>query len=153
MLTEQQLKNLEPLCSTPKYGKILENAIEIWKQENVTPLTNWFGIDNINGLVWELSKIRSGSSYCCCLLGASLVGKSVNVDFYDTLTEKFNISETEIIGLFSGFDTNSNNEFKDVLKYISDDRKEAFIFGYSVHRAVFENTLLPEPLTLQLPKS
>lgn len=67
MLTEQQLQNLAPLCEVPRFGKILETAINVWKQDT-NPDSEYFGVTIIcNNAVMEFYQLDSSKK--CCLMG------------------------------------------------------------------------------------
>lgn len=104
MLTEQQLKNLAPLCENPKFGKLLSDAIEIWKREDVLPLNNSFGLKiDYKSQIFELSEYDRKYKYKCCLVGAAVVGKekkesvSCFIDIiYKAIKENYDIDSEEI---------------------------------------------------------
>lgn len=120
MLTEQQLKKLNPLLTNAKYGNILQNAIEIWKTE-VNPTVSAFGLLFSNSNKWK-------SVGQCCLVGASLVDKTIIGDnYYESMEKFYKISKKEYESLWKGFDSNS----------IPTTSDEAFEFGHKVRLAIW----------------
>lgn len=65
MLTEEQLKRLQPLTTHPKYGPIVKAAIIGWKK--CRPLNGAFGI-TLENFKFRRSKHFKG----CCFLGKAL---------------------------------------------------------------------------------
>lgn len=123
MLTEKQLKNLEPLIKNSRFGKLLKNSIEQWKKENVTYTTGSYGITIINEKYDFLHENKA-----CCLLGASLIGKIPNSigDIESAIYDNYFIGRREFFNLYLGFD--SSGEIKN---------NDAFKFGRNVKNALY----------------
>lgn len=135
MLTEIQLKNLEPLTKHPKYGKLLCDAIEVWKTENVYPITRRFGIAKNVFTNTYCQESNEGSNQYCCLIGAAITGKEVALKFplviagiREVVLKNFQISYEEMINLFQGFDCVNNFGLTN----------ESYEFGKAVHLIVFK---------------
>ena len=50
MLTKQQISNLNPLCQHPKFGQLLRDASEVWKQQDINPSAMFFGVHTENNI-------------------------------------------------------------------------------------------------------
>lgn len=112
MLTEDQLIQLKFLTKHKKYGKLLTDAIEIWKQEKVKPTKKCFGVFYNS----DKSELTLDGSNKCCLLGAALVGKNISRfdSKIDTILKYFDISRDEFYNIMFGFDhVNSSEETED----------------------------------------
>lgn len=121
MLTEEQIKELEPLTRHLKYGKLLIDAIEVWKIYN--PVTGDFGC-----MPDESGKfIKFEFSQGCCLLGAACINKIDDLKSRPNLIlNEFNIQLTEFWNLSDGFD--GTNKFN--------DDNEAWVFGSNIRKIV-----------------
>jgi hypothetical protein len=127
MLTQDQLDQLKPLTEHPKFGKLLSDAIEVWKRDDVTPVYNYGGIWPIysdkDTKIWKLQDDNK-----CCLIGASLTNKKYcsNLSYTEDVVIHFNVYRNEICSLISSFDDNSH----------SDDDEEAKTFALKVREIV-----------------
>lgn len=131
MLTQSQLDKLNSLTQHPKFGKLLLDAIENWKQ--IKPGRLDYGISS--KLLDDGSDIFIGDKFKCCLIGASLIGKTCNWTKRETTHEHcvkyFGISEDEVISLISGFDRSRDRA--------PSASKEAYEFGYKVSEIIFNH--------------
>jgi hypothetical protein len=111
MLTQDQLTQLEPLTKHQKFGKLLSDAIEIWKREDVTPVCGKLGISKKYSLFsckYEFNNVNK----CCCLIGAAMLGKNMRGEgrarrsctAYNSAEKEFNITFNEVQGLWKSFD-------------------------------------------------
>ncbi len=106
MLTQEQINDLETMTEHSRYGKILAEAIKVWKEEKIIPH------DGIFGVIAENQKYRLKDNRCC-LIGAALVGKFVETDdILMTVCSTFNISTEEFFELYRGFDGICGNNSK-----------------------------------------
>ncbi len=119
MLTQEQKENLHPLTKDPKFGKLLQKAIEIWSLDNINPVYATWGLNRKNN-VWDTTKH-------CCLAGASIVGMNHSVFFKDSVSLAYNLSDIEVTDLITGFDS-----FRSYFEY-----SKAYIFGKSVAKILF----------------
>lgn len=71
MLTEKQLKRLQPLTKHLKYGPIVKAAIIGWKR--CRPSAGMFGVATNNNKF-----IRNKSQKGCCFLGAAVLNRKYN---------------------------------------------------------------------------
>lgn len=133
MLTKTQLKNLEPLCENPKYGKILQDAIKIWNQKNVKPCMQQFGLDFLSGELFKLVKIKSENfEYQCCIIGGAMVDKKhphIQGGFFELVGSNYNITEDEVLDITFGFDDKNFSKL--------DCSTPAHEFGKAVSKIVF----------------
>lgn len=100
MITQQQIKQLEPLTQHLEFGPVLIRAIETWKTNNIR--LNNFGITYSANQYYEVY-----SSEGCCLIGASIIGlKFENNDEhpFDCVRQFSNLSNDECYSLIDGFD-------------------------------------------------
>lgn len=91
MLTETQLKNLQPLLKHKKYGVLVKAAIIGWKR--CKPAYGSFGLQQVDGKFK-----RSSYSNGCCFLGATCVNRrSKSEDYWITeyLYNRFKITRDE----------------------------------------------------------
>src|SRR5690606_30806684 len=108
MLTQDQIDKLQLLTQHSKFGKLLQDAIEVWKRKDVAPVHGSFGIYDINNKF-----VFDPDDECnnCCLVGAALYNKNVIVSdkeiFTPSASKAFNLSNNEIRSLFAGFDKSS----------------------------------------------
>lgn len=128
MLTESQRKNLIPLILHPRFGKMLQNSVIQWEKEDVNPQTGTYGLTIVqtdNGEIYDFEHKNKS----CCLIGASLVGKTPNSigDFETSLYDNYFISRSEYYNLYLGFDSDPNEPEKD---------SESFRFGRRVRIAL-----------------
>lgn len=117
MLTLEQKEKLEPLTHHEKYGKILIDAMKTW--ETVTPNTGIFGVRIISNTFTLLNNST------CCLIGASLAGKTA-IESDDLSTESFKslkLNEIVMWDIIRGFDS-----FRNQINI----KSEPFIFGRTV---------------------
>lgn len=122
MLTEEQLKNLEPLTKHKKYGPIVKAAIIGWKR--CRPTTETFGVDRKNSKF-----VRDLSVKGCCFLGAAVLNRKSSNEGWVVwdIMKKFNLSFlSECWSLSDGFE-NENAESA---------HKEAYNFGKKVRKAL-----------------
>lgn len=131
MLTDQQLINLKSLCDHPRYGFIVQKAIEIWSGE-INPIKNKWGIDTWNG-IWK------SDSSCCCLVATNLINKQeIVTDYLDKsmsleASKHLNLGPWEIFAMIEGFDGDS----KDPEMEINENFVNAYEFGKSVSKAIW----------------
>lgn len=128
MLTEEQIKKLESLCQHVRYGKILQDAIETWK--NSQPCQKIFGV-----YVYYENKthFEMSANKCCCLIGAAGYTKKPFHSLLKTIVLEYALNDIEEVWAISdGFDGN---------KLESQVYKEAYVFGSSV-REIVEPTFL-----------
>ena len=108
MLTQDQKDKLEPLTLHPRFGKLLKEAMKTW--ESATPKRATWGAtrfdDNCNLLdKWEVM------GDCCCLVGASMVGKALTEkDVIESTNDYFKL-DGDAWDLVCGFDCSDNLEF------------------------------------------
>lgn len=123
MLTEIQLKNLQPLTNHKKYGSLVKAAIIGWKK--CKPASGSFGLQQVDGKFK-----RSSYSKGCCFLGATCVNRKTKSENWITeyFYDKFKITHEEFWDLSDGFETNDN--------YIKST--SAFKFGQKVRKALGE---------------
>lgn len=107
MLTESQINQLQPLTLDPEYGELLKDAIETWKQSDVIPCCNGFGIYFDD----ELGKFQfDNDDKQCCLISAAILKKSFEVCCNQFITRScfikkfYNISITDFGDLWQSFD-------------------------------------------------
>lgn len=120
-LTQEQIQKLQPLTQHPKFGKLLQDAIEIWKKENIIPVIKDFGV-----IPYETDLIYIIRDKGCCLLGAALVNKPCHKAFFNTIKEYYNLSISEYDGLWVGFD----------IEPLFSEDFEAWKFGKQVHEII-----------------
>jgi hypothetical protein len=122
MLTQDQINQLDPLMDHPRYGNLLKDAVQIWKQENVTPSYAASGLLRKDDC-WKLSHRQK-----CCLIGASLVGKKYFSDDWGMDAEKyFSLNENEIRSLYFSFDGDD---------FFETSVQEALLFAQEVRKIV-----------------
>lgn len=124
MLTETQLKNLEPLTNHPRFGKLLIASINQWKKEDVQYTTGSYGVTIVNEkytFAYENKK--------CCLIGAAIIDKIPNSigDFESAIYDNYFVTANDFYNLYMGFDSNLNEVEKNT---------EAYKFGKSVRKAL-----------------
>jgi hypothetical protein len=109
MLTEKQLKQLQPLIKHKKFGPILKEAIKGWKR--TTPSRGCFGIIEPSPI--EIGKQAFKMDYYkkCCLLGAASLNKRPKTTncIVMYIEDRFKISEIDSASLIRGFDNSSAN--------------------------------------------
>lgn len=134
MLTEEQKIKLEPLTHHPKYGKLLIDAMKTW--DFTTPSQNTIGItrwesDRFSDDVIPLYKWKIDESYnnCCCLVGASLLGKDSHHNLKVSILISFDISRSDVKQLIDGFDG--------VIDFV-DSNHEGYKFAKLVSQCLFE---------------
>lgn len=134
MLTKEQLIQLKPLTANPRYGKLLSDAIEIWKREDVCPVSNGWGVLRRDETFVFMDVCNENK---CCLIGAALIdkkymdGNPVSNSQVAGASVNFNVSQHEIIEIIRGFDGNGvfylnynlANMFGVVVKEIVQPRK------------------------------
>lgn len=112
MLTDIQIEKLLPLTKHERYGKILEDAINNWKNEDVDPKQGVWGVYIFN----QFENIFRLGNDCACLLGAALINKHNCGEYLTTIVNNYNISSEEAKGILNGFDypwRDSINEAED----------------------------------------
>lgn len=123
MLTQEQLKNLEPFTKHPKYGKLVKDAIIGWKR--CKPISDWFGLDFNNCK----NKFVRNKSYSkgCCLLGASVLNRKTEYENpIIKVSKKYNMPSSDAWEIVYGFDN---------LHWVT-NKTEAFQFGNQVRKAL-----------------
>lgn len=136
MLTELQILKLQNFTTLPKFGRIVSDALLIWKKESVIPHPHVFGIKySIENHKFKFNKWASiKGNQICCLLGAALINKkekSTLQNLPDAVALNFKITVEDATDIYIGFD-------KSIRKNISIiNRSDAWVFGYNVGRAVF----------------
>lgn len=125
MLTEIQLKNLQPLLKHKKYGALVKAAIIGWKK--CRPASGSFGL-NITKRKFTRGKHSKG----CCFLGAVCLNRKTKNDYWikDYVEERFQILCNEFWDLSDGFETGNNTN-----DLFNNDSK-AFKFGLKVRKAL-----------------
>lgn len=133
MLTQEQLEKLEPLTQHPKYGKLLSDAIEVWKKENATPTKGTWGIIDD----WEV-QFNSDGTGRYCLIGAGLLDKLV-VDHSKiaTVSNYFKLDNLDFDLIVWGFDN--------VRVYDEFQNHDAYQFGLAVSKILFDSDLKEKP--------
>lgn len=150
MLTETQLKNLEPLTKHSKYGKLLSDAIEIWKTE-IDPELSSLDPDEETG-IYEICKCEDGDQDVnkSSLIIAALLKKPVIKGWlFKPYRDYFNISKSEIQTMSWSFEYGEQMEYYDEVddgkgngippKSVRDDPDsltEAAKFGQAVNFAI-----------------
>lgn len=125
MLTQEQKDLLEPLTRHEKYGKLLIDAMKTW--EIGEPKRGTYGIAKTNN-VWEF-----GNAYKrCCMVGASVIGKSGNNSYLEEAMTTFNLSLFSVLDLARGFDDSSQYS-----AYLPGADFEAYQFGSKVSAILF----------------
>lgn len=142
-ISEQKLIKLQLLITREKYGVILKDAIEIWKQQGIRPAKQVLGIlgllvprtlDDTNrksdDFLYKLipDDFSNPTNSCCCLIGGAMVGKKGN-GIYDVMEKTYNISKNEVNSLEDGFD---NVKHKN-MKYCED----AYLFSKEISDILF----------------
>lgn len=143
MLTQEQLHRLYPLCDHPRFGKILDDAIQIWIKEKVQPKREIFGIE-FKSKFFELDEEIEliNDTYHCCLLGAAMVGKEnklldkenvVNryMEFFKKCAEYYEVTDLEIVRIVNGFDDET----------ITINDNDATNFGNAINLALWPRCL------------
>lgn len=112
MLTKEQLEQLKPLCDHPIYGKLLSDAIEIWKEENVSPAVGTYGITV--DIIYSYFKYLNPDAPFCCLIGATMCNRNIHQEIDHSVSDElviqnkcsqiYNLSLQEIEDLVAGFD-------------------------------------------------
>ncbi len=129
----EKLQKLEPYFQYEKYGVILRDAVEIWKQDDVMYKKFSIGVyQNSEGIVavWSLSLFDDGKKRCC-LIGASLVNKPGN-DIEYTMKQSYNILSNEVSSLQEGFDGEFGGGDEDA------NPPEAYLFAREVSKILFD---------------
>lgn len=146
MLTETQVKNLKSLTTHSRFGKLLINAIEQWSKEDVNITTGSYGITIVSLEISAETNTEAGSENNslrkeydfahedkrCCLIGASLIGKSPGIlcDIESSLYDNYFVNAREFYYLYCGFDSDLDQE-EELRENI-----EAFKFGRDVKKAL-----------------
>ena len=128
MITEDQKNQLEIFTRHERYGRLLNDAIKSW--EKITPKQRSYGVtrwnDDNTQSEWQVDDHQDG----CCLIGASILGKSK----YDTHLEEaavaFDLNIFEVLSLAYGFDFSEKRD---------NDNIEALEFGNQVARILFNH--------------
>lgn len=143
MLTNEQIEKLDPLTKHPKFGILLQEAMNIWEGSVNPNHGDW-------GIYLDLSDNKFRIDGQCCLIGASLVNKKVNhakiegsdfdlfdLDHYEQIRMGFNqnydFSNLEFNSLWKGFDAWSRGN--DYYEPLYDE--DAFQFGLQVRKILF----------------
>lgn len=120
MLTQEQIDKLQPLCQNERYGKILQDAIETWK--NSQPCQKTFGVyvPNDNNSVFIM-----GDNKRCCLIGAAGYTKTPFLhSLLKTIVKEYALTDQEEVWAISdGFDGKNSENFKYV---------DAYMFGKQI---------------------
>lgn len=162
MLTKTQIKNLESLTIHPRFGKLLTNAMEQWSKEDVNITTGSYGITIVSSEIstkanaetgmetdteltrklttetdTEVNSLEKEYSFAhedkrCCLIGASLIGKTPGIlcDIESSLYDNYFVNAREFYYLYCGFDSDLDQE-EELRENI-----EAFKFGRDVKKAL-----------------
>lgn len=123
MLTDQQIEKLKPLCNHPRFGKLLSDAIKVWKEPDVQISCKGFGV------YLNLSEVYSfdNDNKQCCLIGAAILGKSSHVSMKVFCNMEYSMSEQDYDDLWLGFDSRTDLKINDY---------EVWKFGYNVRQIV-----------------
>lgn len=122
MLTQDQINRLNPLCDHPKYGRIVQHAMNNWRGD-ANPNSGAFGIGSSESNIFE--PILNNNS--CCLIGAALIGQvEIEYSIIRTAMLFFQLSYEEFRSLWHGFDNYHEN----------DCDQEVFAFGLAVRNAL-----------------
>lgn len=114
MLTQDQLKQLEPLTKHPKFGAVLKSAIIGWKK--CKPAIGHFGI-KLKENYWRRIPRKEQIDRGCCLCGAALLNKKANSIYeYEEFEIRFDIGMYEFWQLSDGWENSVFN--KDTESYI-----------------------------------
>lgn len=128
MLTQDQKDKLESLTKHERYGKLLIDALISWETNN--PKQKMYGVTRWNNEIksnWEVRTDRDG----CCLVGASILGKSESDSFIGEATYNFGLVISEILSLANGFDLVDQTRSDDV---------NAYNFGKQVAEILFHDS-------------
>lgn len=141
MLTKRQIEELQPLTKHSKFGKLLADAIEVWKVAD--PIQNEFGVirntkkDEDGFEIYEDCLDFTYERKCCCLIGAASLYKEGPDSYLDDgdyakliCKNTFSLSYIELDGLIRGFDGNLT---ADSFFY----SQEAFTFASEVRKIIF----------------
>lgn len=134
MLTETQIKKLQALVTSQKYGKLLEDAIKTWSG-NVGFIFQQFGV---NSYSFKHKTFIPTFGNKCCLVGAALIGKEKEHESEDVLGAAiriFKLEQMEIENVWRGFDCPIGNV------KTPDWRNDAFMFGYDVKKILLSETV------------
>lgn len=125
MLTDTQLEKLEPLTKHPRYGKLLNNAIETWKN---------YGIQKFSYGIFPIADQFQVDSRCkgCCLIGASIVNKKTDQEIYAKCASLYELNEKEVGAIIGGFD-----DLGMIAQNIDPSAKNAYDFGKNVSEMLF----------------
>lgn len=127
MLTQDQKDLLAPLTHHERYGKLLINAMKAW--ETTTPKQKRYGVSRWNGDAeseWQIEPNNNG----CCLIGASILGKSESDTFLEEASISFQLTIAEVLSLAHGFD---------MADIRWNDDTFAYDFGKQVAKIVFDS--------------
>ncbi len=133
-LTELQIQKLTPLLAHPKYGKILFDACEQWKLENIYQMKTMFGL---------LTDLKLKQYYfadnCGCLLGAALVGK----DYSKIKNSNLSLTTKSLAEIANNIFSISKKEFNDLIAGFDGietiEESEAYLFAKNVNEILFNN--------------
>ena len=133
MLTQEQLEKLQPLTLHSKFGKFLEDAVEVWK--NANPNQHSYGVGS-SYTSEPIMEFDCDSVPDCCLIGAAVLGKNiplydenVKMDEWDrTCNKYFGLTREEIHAMIQAFDDGIIMDNHD---------PEAFEFASQVRKIVF----------------
>jgi hypothetical protein len=131
MLSKKQQIKLILLTAHPKYGQLLADAIESWKQYPINQFE--FGIIyRESGDSFELQNPEIG----CCLAGAALISKKPGESraLGRNLANIFDIDDRDVWSLISGFEA---DDFRYCKSYYDIEGLE---FGKKVRKILFENS-------------
>lgn len=142
MLTETQIEKLNPLLADARYGNLLQNAMNTWQKDYISPASHFYGIklfdknnienEHCSGKIWQLDCWPRGNGHCC-LVGASMINSNHidGLNLRNQIAHKYSIDITEVQYLEVGFDKGIHYSIN-----ITDMSKKAFKFGLKVRLAL-----------------
>jgi hypothetical protein len=128
MITEEQKNQLEILTRHERYGQLLIDAIKSW--EKINPEQETYGVSRWNTHIkseWQGDINWDG----CCLVGASIIGKSNHDAYLEEVMTSFNLKLIECLSLAYGFDGSDKRD---------DVCNEAYDFGNQVAKILFNDS-------------
>ena len=125
MLTQEQKDLLEPLTRHEKYGELLIHAMKAW--EIAEPKRATYGVSRYNNTEQSNSEVISDYNKCC-LVGASIVGKSKSNEYLEEAAISFQIDIIETLSLAHGFDASGVRFNDDVNAYQCGNKVSSIIF-------------------------
>ena len=118
-LSPELAAELDTLKSNPTFGNIAARAFDAWCSKRAQPRLGAPGTEVVGGVF-----VPQRSDPRCCLIGAAALGLSEHdgISAYDAISRRFGLVDSQINGLFSGFDRVSK---------LSDCDAESYDFGVS----------------------